>query len=685
MSVNTKEMDNRLFSWNRIFNSRFSRKKFERRYTYQGPLGAIYTKQHTKFVVWAPTASNVQLILYGKNGNVTNESDILKIDMTKSKKGIWQWNQNGDLSHVYYNYLITVDGETHEVVDPYAKAVGVNGKCGMVIDLETTNPEGWEDDKRPQLNAVTDAIIYEMHIRDFTIELDYGNTPYNGKYEGVWREEATLPNSNIKTGMTHLLELGINTIQIMPTFDYDSVDEAKLDVPQFNWGYDPQNYNVPEGSYATDPYDGSVRVSQLKKLIYEMHKNGIKVIMDVVYNHTSKVMDSNFNLAVPGYYYRCNVDGTFSNGSGCGNEVASERTMVNKFIVDSVTYWAKEYHIDGFRFDLMGVHDQKTMLAIRDALDKIDPSIIILGEGWTGGPSALSKEKQSLKKYISKAFGHKQIAAFSDDMRDGLRGHVFTSKEAAFLQGEVGFEETIKFAIVAATENAQIDYSKIKGSCKAWAAQPYQTITYASCHDNFTLWDKLKTTRPLASKEELLAINKIAAAVIYTSQGIPFMLSGEEFARTKVNEGGTLNENSYNASDEVNAIGWQRKAENMDLYHYYKGLIQLRSNHPAFRLKTTAQIQRCLKFMKVDKANVIAYTLTCDQEIEEPWQQIVVAFNTNKEAVEVILPHKNWVIVVNKEKAGINKLGEIKENRLILPAQSAYVLVDEASFKEEAI
>ena len=392
-------------------------------------------------------------------------------------------------------------------------------------------------------------------------------------------------------------------------------------------------------------------------------------------------MDSNFNLAVPGYYYRCNADGTFSNGSGCGNEVASERTMVNKFIVDSVTYWAKEYHIDGFRFDLMGVHDQKTMLAIRDALDKIDSSIIMLGEGWTGGPSALSKEKQSLKKSISKAFGTKQIAAFSDDMRDGLRGHVFNSEEAAFLQGEAGFEETIKFAIVAATENSQLDYSKIKGSSKSWAVQPYQTITYASCHDNFTLWDKLKTTRPLASKEELLAMNKIAAAVIYTSQGIPFMLSGEEFARTKVNEDGTLNENSYNASDEVNAIGWQRKAENMDLYHYYKGLIQLRSKHPAFRLKTTAQIQRCLKFIKVDKANVIAYTLTCDQEIEESWQQIAVAFNTNKETVEVILPHKNWVIVVNKEKAGINKLGEIKEDRLILPAQSACVLVDKASFK----
>lgn len=681
MSDQIKEINNNLLAWNKRFNGRFFRREFENLYTYQGVLGAIYTKECTQFVIWAPTASEVELILYGKNGNVTNKSDVLKIKMIKAKKGIWQWTQSGDLADTYYNYLVTVDGKTNEVVDPYAKAVGVNGKCGMVVDLAATNPEGWEDDKRPQLNAVTDAMIYEMHIRDFTIELDYGKEHYNGKYEGIWRESAMPSNANIKTGMAHLLELGVNTVQIMPTFDYDSVDETKLDVPQFNWGYDPQNYNVPEGSYATDPYDGSVRISQFKQLIYEMHQKGIKVIMDVVYNHTSKVIDSNLNLAVPGYYYRSNPNGTFSNGSGCGNETASERTMVNKFIVDSVTYWAEEYHIDGFRFDLMGVHDQNTMLTIREALDKIDDSIIILGEGWTGGPSALSKEKQSLKKYISKAFGNKQIAAFSDDMRDGLRGHVFTPEEAGFLQGEAGFEETIKFAIVAATAHAQIDYSKVKGSSKPWAMQPYQTITYASCHDNFTLWDKLKTTRPLASKEELLAMNKIAAAVVYTSQGIPFMLSGEEFARTKVNEDGTLNENSYHASDKVNAIGWQRKFENIKLYEYYKGLIQLRSNHPVFRLNTSAQIQKSLKFMAVNKANVIAYTLTCEPEIKEPWQQIVVAFNTNKEAVEVTLPYQNWVIVVNKEKAGIHKLEEINNGKLILPAQSACVAVDKASFK----
>lgn len=681
MSNQIKEINNKLLAWNKRFNGRFARREFEKLYTYQGQLGAIYTKQCTQFIIWAPTASNVQLILYGKNGNVTNKADSLKIDMIKSKKGIWQWTQSGDLAHTYYNYLVTVEGETNEVVDPYAKAVGVNGKCGMVINLEITNPEGWEKDKRPQLNAVTDAMIYEMHIRDFTIELDYGKAHYNGKYEGVWQETAMLSHTKLKTGIAHLLELGVNTIQIMPTFDYDSVDEASSDIPQFNWGYDPQNYNVPEGSYATDPYDGSVRIYELKQLIYELHQKGIRVIMDVVYNHTSKVIDSNLNLAVPGYYYRSNANGTFSDGSGCGNETASERTMVNKFIVDSVTYWAKEYHIDGFRFDLMGVHDQKMMLAIREALDKIDPSIMILGEGWTGGPSALSKEKQSLKKYISAAFDNKQIAAFSDDMRDGLRGHVFTPEKAAFLQGESGFEETIKFVIVAATEHEQIDYSKVKGATKPWARQPYQTITYASCHDNLTLWDKLKTTRPLASKEELLAMNKIAAAVIYTSQGIPFMLSGEEFARTKVNADGTLNENSYNASDQVNAIGWQRKAENIDLYQYYKGLISLRSNHPAFRLKTTAQIQKSLKFMAVNQANVIAYTLICNQEVKEPWQQIVVAFNTNKEAVEVILPHPNWVIVVNKEQAGIHNLGEIKDGKLILPGQSACVVVDKESFK----
>ncbi len=659
----------------------FDTKQFIESYTYEGELGAHYTAEGTKFVIWAPTASSVQLILYGKNDNVSSKEVELKVEMLKSEKGTWQYMQKGDLAGTYYNYLITVEGKMHEVVDPYAKAVGVNGKRGMIVDLEATNPEGWENDKRPVLEATTDAMIYEIHIRDFTIGIDYNQPSCKGKYNGVWQKKTTIPNTNIKTGIDHILELGINTVQLMPTFDYQPVDESKLDEPQFNWGYDPENYNVPEGSYASNPYDGAVRIKELKQLIHEMHKNGIKVIMDVVYNHTAKIIDSNFNLAVPGYYYRSNADGTFSNGSGCGNETASERTMVNKFIVDSIIYWAKEYHIDGFRFDLMGVHDQKTMQDIRIALDKIDPKIIMLGEGWLGGTSTLSYNQRTLKKFIAKAFSNKQIAAFSDDMRDGLRGHVFKEEAKGFLQGEEGFEETVKFAIVASTNNDQINYSKVKNSVKAWATEPYQTITYASCHDNFTLWDKLQITMPLANKEELIAVNKISAALIYTSQGIPFMLSGEEFGRTKQNEDGSLNENSYNASDKVNDIGWERKVENIDLYNYYKGLISLRKNHPIFRLKNTQQIQKYLKFIDVDESNVIAYTLTADDEIEESWKQVVVAFNTNKKAVEIPLPNDDWAIVVNKELAGIEKLGEIKGNTLRIPGQSTYVLVDLASLR----
>lgn len=632
-------------------------------------------------MVWAPTATKVELVLYGKDGTVTNNKAESKEAMLKAEKGTWHLTKTGDLAGTYYNYLITVDGKTNEVVDPYAKTVGVNGKRGMVVDLSATNPAGWENDKSPILNAATDSMIYEIHIRDFTIGVDYEEKGYNGKYKGVWQKGTTLSNTTIKTGIDHLLELGVNTVQIMPTFDYLSVDESKLDKMQFNWGYDPQNYNAPEGSYSSDPYNAATRITELKELIQALHKNGIRVIMDVVYNHTGTAVDSNLNLAVPNYYYRFNEEGEFTDGSGCGNETASERTMVNKFIVDSVVYWAKEYHIDGFRFDLMGVHDQKTILDVRQALDQINPSIVVLGEGWTGGMSALSEDQQSLKASVARAFGNKQIAAFSDDMRDGLRGHVFTDEAPGFIQGKKGFEETVKFSIVAATPNDQIDYSKVKNDSLPWATEPYQTINYASCHDNFTLWDKLQTTMPNASKEELLAMNKIAAAIVYTSQGIPFMLSGEEFARTKVNEDGTLNENSYNASDKVNDIGWERKAENIDLYNYYRGLIQLRSEHKAFRLEHTEQIQRYLKFMEISKENVVAYSLECGKEVADSWGQIIVAFNANKKAVELRLPHKGWVIVVNKEKAGVQKLDEIKGNKVILPAQSAYVLVDAASFK----
>ena len=413
-----------------IYNS----EDFSNMYTYTGNLGAIYSKESTEFILWAPTASSVKLLVYGKEGKDLLSTAKQKVNMVKGDKGVWTAKLDGDQNGVYYNYEVTSGGVTNETVDPYAKAVGVNGQRGMVVDLDTTDPTGWELQNRPELDSITDATIYEMHIRDFSIGEDSGIT-YKGKYKGVWQSGTTIPNTDIKTGIDHLKELGINTVQIMPTYDFNSVDETKLDTPQFNWGYDPQNYNSLEGSYSSDPYTAELRITEFKELIMALHNAGIRVTMDVVYNHTALSETSNLNKAVPDYYYRQDASGGFSNGSGCGNELASDRSMVRKYMVDSVAYLASEYKLDGFRFDLMALIDKDTMLAIRQELDKIDPKISIVGEGWTGGGSSLDDEMQSVKANASKNFGQSQIAMFSDDFRDGLRGNVFNNNDLGFLAG----------------------------------------------------------------------------------------------------------------------------------------------------------------------------------------------------------------------------------------------------------
>ena len=505
-----------------------------------------------------------------------------------------------------------------------------------------------------------------------------------GKYNGMWESGTTLfGNGDIKTGIDHLVELGITHVHLLPTFDHRSIDETKLDQAQYNWGYDPQNYNVPEGSYSSDPYSAEVRVEEFKKMVMELHKVGIRVVMDVVYNHTGATADSHLNLAVPDYYYRQNSDGVFSNGSGCGNELASERSMVRKMMVDSVKYWAEEYHIDGFRFDLMALHDITTMKEIRTTLNEVDESILVYGEGWTGGDSPLSSEEQALKVNTVK-YGDLQIAAFSDDMRDAIKGHVFEDETAGFVNGFDGLEEVIKFGIVASTPNEQVDYTggpnQYSGYGKtAWANQPYQTINYASAHDNLTLWDKLQTTNSNASEEELLAMNKMSAALVLTSQGIPFFQAGEEMARTKVNEDGSFNHNSYNAPDSVNKMDWTRKEKYNDLFEYYKGLISLRKAHKSFRMNTTADIQAGLNFIDVTDSNVVAYTLD-GKQTNDSWDNIAVIFNSNDSEVEVELPSSDWTIVVNGEKAGVESLGTVDGNKVVIPAKASYVLVDTNSY-----
>lgn len=662
----------------KIFNS----EEFEELYHYGGELGALYSKDKTSFVLWSPTATNVRLALFDAGNDV--EAKSVK-EMTKGKNGIWTLDVDGDLNGTYYTYLVTNNGVEKEVTDPYAKAVGVNGNRAMVIDLDSTDPEGWENDVKPEFVDAIDAIIYEMHIRDFTIDESSGaSMEVKGKYNGVWESGTTLfGNGDISTGIDHLKELGITHVHLLPTFDHRSIDETRLDEAQYNWGYDPQNYNTPEGSYSSDPYNAEVRVEEFKKMVMELHKAGIRVVMDVVYNHTGSTADSHLNLAVPDYYYRQNSEGGFSNGSGCGNELASERSMVRKMMVDSVKYWAEEYHIDGFRFDLMALHDITTMKEIRTTLNKVDESILIYGEGWTGGDSPLSSEEQATKVNTVK-YGDLQIAAFSDDMRDGIKGHVFEDATPGFVNGFDGLEDVVKFGIVASTKNDQVEYTggpnQYSGYGKTpWANQPYQTINYASAHDNLTLWDKLQTTNPDATEAELVAINKMSAALVLTSQGIPFFQAGEEMARTKVNDDGSFNHNSYNAPDSVNAIDWTRKEEYSDLFEYYKGLITLRKSHKSFRMNTTSDIQEGLNFLEVTDSNVVAYTLD-GKQTNDSWNNIAVIFNSNDNEVEVELPSNDWTIVVNGDKAGIESLGNIDGNKVVVPAKASYVLVDTNSY-----
>lgn len=672
-------------SVNSTFGKIYGTKEFDEFYGYKGELGAIYSAAETKFALWAPTASNVKVAFYGKNGKLYLAPAEKTVNMVKGEKGVWTLTEAGDLDGVYYNYLVTINRKENEVTDPYAKAVGVNGNRSMVVNLSLTNPDGWNEDKKPELKNPTDATIYEMHIRDYSIDENSGvSLECRGKYKGVWQNATTIPGSDIKTGVAHLKELGINTVQLLPSFDHRSIDETKLDTPQFNWGYDPQNYSVPEGSYSSDPYDGKIRIKEFKEMVKELHKQGIRVVMDVVYNHTGATADSLFNLAVPDYYYRQNAAGGFSNGSGCGNETASDRSMVRRLITESVKYWAEEYHIDGFRFDLMANHDIETMKQIRTELDKVDRTILLYGEGWTGGECGLPKEQQSLKVNGPK-FGQLQLGMFSDDFRDGIKGDVFTDTAAGFINGGTGFENSVKFGIVASTKHDGIDYSKVNYSKEPWANEPYQTINYVSCHDNYTLWDKLQTVDPNKSNSEIEAMNKISAALIFTSQGIPFIQAGEEFARTKVNEDGTFNENSYNAPDNVNKLDWKRVEEFSDLNDYYKGLIKLRSSHKAFRMNSTKDIQQNLKFLEAGKEfkgdNVIAYTLN-GSAVEDPWSKIAVIFNSSNKTVEVTLPSEKWIVVVNENKAGVEKLEEVYGSKVILPAKSSYVLVDKESYEK---
>ena len=627
-------------------------------------LGLTYSKAASAFRIWSPPATAAALILY-KEG-IGGEA-VKTIELTKGLNGTWFTKLVGDMKGTFYTFRVKInDAWSNEVPDPYAKAVGVNGKRAMVIDLKKTNPPagGWNNDISPAFsstNKSTDAIIYELHIRDASIDENSG-IKNKGKYLGL-TEEGTKSKEGLSTGLDHLKELGVTHIHLLPFFDYNSVDESKPESKQYNWGYDPLNYNVPEGSYSTDPYNGATRIKELKQLVAAFHKNGLRVVMDVVYNHVADAGSSNFNQLVPGYYFRHKKDGSFSDATACGNETASELPIMRKFMLESLLYWVKEYHIDGFRLDLMGVHDIETMNIISDELHKIKPGILLYGEGWTAGASPLPDSLRALKK---NAYKLRNIAVFSDDIRDGIKGSVFEIKDRGFASGKPGMEESVKFGITAASNHPQVDLSKVNYSKEAYSKAPWNVITYCECHDNNILWDKLLLSCPNVSKEDLVKMQQLALTIVLTSQGIPFLHAGTEFLRNKKGV-----ENSYNAGDSINKIDWSLKSENSSTYQLVQHLIKLRKAHPAFRMTSNAAIKNNIRFDENCPEGTIVYTIN-GAAVKDKWKTIFVAFNGSGEQKLVRLPAGKWSTATDK-----NSVLKMTSGKLALDKYSAVILYKE--------
>jgi pullulanase len=623
-------------------------------------LGVKYSPLKTVFKVWAPKASQVKLRLYdaGDGGEA-----ISTISMVKGVKGTWAAVINKDIKNKYYSFQVMQDDKwLLESPDIYAKAVGVNGNRGMVVDLASTNPANWRNDKKPALKNFTDIIIYELHIRDISISPNSG-IQHKGKYLGLTETGTKSPDGEA-TGLDHIKELGVTHVHLLPCFDFNSVDETKPEANQYNWGYDPLNYNVPEGSYSTNPYDGNVRIKEFKKMVQTLHKNGLRVILDVVYNHTSDIKGSNFSQFSPGYFYRQNANGIYSNATGCGNEVASERPMARKFMIESVVYWAKEYHLDGFRFDLMGVHDIETMNKISDTLHKIDRTIFIYGEGWAVGSSPLPENMRAVKKNMAKVH---EVAAFSDDIRDGIKGGWSDLKEKGFVSGNTAMDESVKFGIVASTPNTQVKYKAVNYSKAPWAAEPYQAITYVSCHDDNTLYDRLKISNPKASEADRIKMDKLANAIVLTSQGVSFLHSGAELLRTKQGIA-----NSFNKPDSINQIDWSRKTKYKAVFEYYKGLIALRKNHPAFRMPSTKMIRRNLKFIQTGVPGLIAYQISNNAN-GDSWKNILVVLNGNTSAKTVKIPQGNWTLAADENTINESGIRAISSGNITVPGATMYV------------
>jgi len=631
----------------------YSSEEFENQYTYTGTdLGATYAKEATSFRVWAPTATKLEINIYDNgDGGEATETD----EMTSDVNGTWIATVKGDLKNKYYTYNAYFDdgSENKDIVDPYAKSVGVNGARGEILDLKSTNPDGWDSDERQTKDSITENVVYETHVRDFSIAEDSGMTN-KGKYL-AFTETGTKTSEGVPTGIDHLKDLGVTAVHILPSYDYGSVDETKLDTPQFNWGYDPVNYNAPEGSYSTDPYHGEVRVNEYKQMVESLHKNGIGAVMDVVYNHTYNT-DYCFNKLVPGYFYRPD-----SNGSGCGNDVATERSMVRKFIVDSVSYWASEYHLDGFRFDLMGLIDTDTMNEIRKSLDAIDPKIIIYGEGWTMTTNFTKDGTQgSTQDAAALTPG---IAYFSDTIRDGIKGSVFDAADKGYVNGPINDKGTI---------NGVSDVLHGVKYSLVWSPAPSQTMNYASCHDNLTLWDKINSSNAEDDEKTNISRDKLAAAIVFTAEGTPFIQEGDEFLRTKTKEDGTFDSNSYSSSDAVNELDYNRTKTYKSVYNYYKGLIALRKAYPGFSIATKEESKERLNVINTgNDDDIIEFEI---KPSDTDKNDIIVIYNPTDKSQKISLPDGKWGVYANGGKAGTTKF-ETVSGKVTVKKISAAILI----------
>lgn len=608
-----------------------------------------YSPRQTTFKLNAPKKPTLRIYEAGRGGNA-----IKKIKMKQTAENVWEATVSGDLKGKFYTFDIG-RGETPGV---FAKAVGINGHRGAIIDMQTTNPSGWNSDHRLALKSPADLIIYEMHHRDFSIDPSSGLVN-KGKFLALTEQKA----------IRHLEELGINAVHILPSFDFASIDEANTTTPQYNWGYDPQNYNVPEGSYSFDAEQPTRRILEFKQMVQALHKAGIRVILDVVYNHTFDIKGGNFDRTFPMAYYRYTADGKPSNGSGCGNETASEKPLMRQFMLESMKYWADEYHIDGFRVDLMGIHDIETMNLIRKELSSIDPNIFIYGEGWTAGTCAYPTEKLALKAHIKQMPG---IAAFSDEIRDALRGPFSDDKQASFLGGIAGFEESIKAGIAGMIAHPQVDYTKVNYTKEPWANEPTQMIAYVSCHDDMCLVDRLKASIPEAAydMEEVIRLDQLAQTVVFTSQGIPFMLSGEEMLRDKKGV-----HNSFNSPDEINHLDWNNLKKYPQVFAYYKGLIQMRKSHPAFRLGSAELVRKHLEFLPTQQDCLVAFRLK-NHAGGDKWNNIYVVLNGNTDLQSVNIPKGKYTIVANNGVINEAGIGEMEGGEVMIDAQTALILHD---------